>query len=214
MSILDDAHRTDPGAMRDLLRELQSGLLYEHRAQLTKSALGALKSADALVGALWAEALLRRGEDLRDYRIMRDDFDLLKGRYLDIFELAFHSLALTARVANIARRGDAAWHADGYRASLRQALEHTRAHQRERWLMDFPVASRLYGPLKRARRNDISHGRLRYDIDRGELVHRDGRSESYLHFLIDCLQATRLTHYLIGVLLGFSDHADRCGQPL
>jgi hypothetical protein len=155
-----------------------------------------------LITALWAEALSARGIDLRAYRVQRDDFDRFKSRYLDIFELAFRSLVFMARVANVARRGCAGRHVNGYRASLRQALEHSRTLEREQWLVDFPAAALLYAPLKRATRNDISHGRLRHDHKHGELVHGDGHRDSYLEFLIDYLHAVQLTHHQLDILTG------------
>jgi hypothetical protein len=199
---LHNAARVNPEAFSSLLCEFQDGPLPEHRTRVLETARGALDPVEALFPALWAEALAHNGQNLRDYRITRNDFDVLKSRYLDIFELAFHSLVFMARVANLAHRGCAARHVNGYRASLRQAYGYSRTRDREPWLVDFPAASRLYGRLKRDTRNDISHGRLRYDYKSGEVVYRDGRRDSYLAFLIDHLQAVRLTHYLVEVQLG------------
>lgn len=201
-TILTDAAQADPEAFSRLLYEFEDGPLPEHRTRVIDTTHRALTSVEPLITAFWAEALSARGIDLRDYRVQQDDFDQLKSRYLDIFELAFHSLVFMARVANIAHRGYAARHANGYRASLRQALEHTRTLEREQWLIDFPAASQLYERLKRATRNDISHGRLRYDHKHGELVYGNGHRDSYLEFLIDYLHAVRLTHYLADVLMG------------
>jgi hypothetical protein len=202
-TILSDAAQAGPEAFSWLLCEFEDGPLPEHRTRVIETTHRALESAEPLMIVLQAEALTSRSQGLLDYRITRTDFDLLKSRYVDIFELAFQSLVFTARVANIARRGWAQRHANGYRASLRQALGYSRTLEREQWLVDFPLAARLYGRLKRATRNDISHGRLRYDYKRGELVYGDGHRDSYLEFLIDYLHAVRLTHYLVDVLVGF-----------
>jgi hypothetical protein len=198
---LNDARRADPVALRSLLSEFEDGPLPEHRTQVIHTALSTLDFVEPLICGLWAEALSDRGIDLRAYRVQRDDFDLLKSRYVDIFELAFRSLVFMARVVNIARRGNPRAHADGYRASLRQAMGQTSARDREQWLLEFPLATQLYGRLERATRNDISHGYLRHDPRSGEVVYRDGVRESYLRFLIDYLCAVRLTHYLVDVLV-------------
>ena len=61
---------------------------------------------------------------------------------------------------------------------------------------DFPVAKNLYDAMKRHTRNDIGHRLVRYDFATGLLAYDDGKTESYLAFLGDYLQAVRLTHYL------------------
>jgi hypothetical protein len=201
-AVLGQARCVDPVALEMLLCECEEGPLPEHRARVIEIALGALDSVEVLVSALWAEALASNGHDLSEYRVLSNDIDLLKSRYLDVFELAFHSLVFMARVANIARRGDSRAHTDGYSASLTQALDHSKTRDRERWLIDFPGAARLYRRLKRATRNDISHGRLRYDYRHGQLIYSDARRDSYLGFLIDYLHAVRLTHHMIDVIIG------------
>ncbi|HZJ50436.1 MAG TPA: hypothetical protein VFF07_06185 [Actinomycetota bacterium] len=74
---------------------------------------------------------------------MRDDFDTLKGRFQDIFEAASRGLVFTARIVNLARRGDPNVHADGSSRTLHKALNKTTAFQREGWLTDFPKAKTL-----------------------------------------------------------------------
>lgn len=219
--VLDDARRADPAALRILLCEFEDGPLPEHRTRVIQITASSLESVQTLHALLWSDSLSGSDLNLHDYRISRNDFDLLKGRYLDIFELAYHSLVFTARVANVARRGCAARHANGYNASLRQALGYSRPLEREHWLIDFPIASQLYARLKRATRNDISHGRLRCDYQRGELVYRDGRRGTCVEFLVDYLHAVRLTHYLIDVLVGLGlttreicDGSLTAGKPL
>jgi hypothetical protein len=172
--------------------------LPEHRKRVFDTALAVLGDSAALEPAMWADRIDDIGK-VGEFQVMRDDFDLLKVRYQDMFELGSRSLALMSRAANIARRGDVSRHADGRTRSLKDALDHTTANHRESWLMDFPAAKVLYGAVGRNTRNDIGHRLVRYDIDQGALVYEDGTNENYLRFLVDYLQATRLTHYLVDV---------------
>ena len=154
---------------------------------------------------MWAEAMAGK-VGLDDYRVMRDDFDLIKIRYQDIFGVGSRSLAVVSRFANIARRGDVRQHADGIGRSLKKAVNGTRAIDREPWLVDFPEATQLYLAVERNTRNDIGHTLVRYDFERGLLVYDDGATENYIEFLVDYLNAVRLTRYLVEVVL-LLDHS-------
>jgi hypothetical protein len=196
---LGDARSADEAALKALFAELQAGPLGEHRARVVDTALAVLGDIQALLPPMWAERMGGR-VTLNEYRVMRDDFDTLKSRYQDIFELGSRTLAFTGRVANIARRGDVRVHADGIGRSFNKALNKTTANNREPWLADFPKAKRLYDAMKRHTRNDIGHRLVRYDFERGSLVYDDGPDENYLHFLVDYLHAVRLSHYLLDVI--------------
>lgn len=189
-------------ALVDLLLEFKSEALPEHTRRVVDTALTVLGDAEPLISALCAEQL-EGTAGLMDYRVMRDDFDMLKARYQDVFELGSRSLVLMARVANVADRGDARLHVDGRNLTLKQALR-LRAFDREAWLADFPSAKRMYDSVSRHTRNEIGHRAVRYDFDAGELVYDDGVRENYLLFLVDYLNAVRLCHYLLEVVLTFS----------
>jgi hypothetical protein len=216
--MLDDARRADPEALRALLCELEDGPLPEHRTQVIEASLSCLESMDTLRSTLLAQRSTNHSLESCEHRIARNDFDALKARYLDIFELAFQSVVFVARVANIVLRGNAGWHACGYHASLRQALWHSKTRDREHWLIEFPAANQLYGRLRRATRNDIGHGRLHYDHRRGQILYGNGRRGSYLEFLVDYLNAVRLTQYLINVIIGLRRTAgaleDQCALTM
>ncbi|MFI5258784.1 MAG: hypothetical protein ACHQ01_04140 [Candidatus Limnocylindrales bacterium] len=194
--VVEDARATDGVGLEKLLTALEGGPLPEHCKRVFDTTLTLLEDAAAIEPAMWADridAIDKCGE----FRVMRDDFDLLKVRYQDVFELGSRSLALMARVANIARRGDVSRHADGRTRSLNDALNHTTARHREAWLVDFPAAKYLYDAVARHTRNDIGHRLVRYDIELGSLVFDDGTEENYLLFLVDYLEAVRLSHYLV-----------------
>jgi hypothetical protein len=183
----------------ELLTALQAGGVPEHSNRVIDTALTLLGDVEPLIAGLCAEEMETAGR-LDDHRVMRDDFDVLKSRYQDIFELGSRSLAFTARVANIARRGDVRLHVDGKKLSLKEAIDAT-ASAREPWLADFPVAKQLYEAVERHTRNEIGHRSVRYDFERGVLVYQDGLEENYLLFLVDYLGAVRLSHYLLEVVV-------------
>lgn len=210
---LDAARQSDEHGFAHMLTEFESGPLGEHRARVVDTAVSSLADIDTLFPAIWAE-LMEGIVELREYRVMRDDFDTLKSRYQDVFELGSRSLAFAARVANIAVRGDARLHADGVARSLRKALDHTTAANREAWLVDFPKAQKLYNVMKRHTRNDIGHRLVRYSFEHGALIYEDGASENYLLFLVDYLQAVRLSHYLFDVVEGLWHRRDQRGGAL
>jgi len=198
--MLGDARRADAAAVNGILAQFRMGSLDEHRARVLDTALAVLDGVEALFPAMWSERMEGRLE-IQDYRVMRDDFDLLKSRYQDIFELGSRALAFTARIANIGRRGDARRHADDTRLSFNEALNHTTAAKREAWLVDYPLATVLYSAMKRHTRNDIGHRLVQYDFTVVALRYTNGVSENYILFLSDYLHAVRLSQHLVEVVL-------------
>jgi hypothetical protein len=192
------AVQRDPAALIELLREFGTDWLPTHSHSLIDASLTVLGDIEPLISGLCAEAPNGSG-GVEDYRVMRDDFDVLKSRYQDVFELGSRSLAFMSQVVNIAKRGDPRSHADGKKLTLGQAMA-LKAYAREPWLVDFPMARRLYDPVRRNIRNKIGHRSVRYDFERGVLVYDDGIEENYLRFLIDYLHLVRLSHYLLEVV--------------
>jgi hypothetical protein len=197
-NLMTEAARLHPAQVVGLLSTLKSHWLTEHSNRVTDTALSVLGDVEPLISALFAEQIAGTA-DLADYRVMRDDFDVLKSRYQDIFELGSRSLVFLAQVANIAIRGDAQHHVNGKKLSIEQALG-AKAYAREPWLSDLPVAKQMYDAVKRHTRNQIGHRSVRYDFERGILVYDDGVEENYLLFLVDYLQAVRLMHYMLEVV--------------
>lgn len=208
------AVQRDPAALVMLLRESGTDWLPAHGHSLIDACLTLLGDIEPLISGLCAEAL-NGSIGVADYRVMRDDFDLLKSRYQDVFELGSRSLAFMSQVANIAKRGDARSHVDGKKLTLVRAMK-LKAYAREPWLVDFPMATRLYDPIRRNTRNSIGHRSVRYDFERGVLVYDDGVEENYLLFLVDYLQLVRLSHYLLEVVFtSWRNRRDDCvsGSP-
>jgi hypothetical protein len=187
-----------PRALMALFADFDGGPLPEHRRRVVQAAFGMLDDTDALFPALWAERMDGR-VDLNAYRVMRDDFARRKSGYQDLFELASRTLAFTVPIANLAQRGDAEAYVDGKKRALSKARRST-AFDRGGWLSEFPLAEALYAAVKRNTRNDIGHALVRQDVARGVLVYEDGSEQNYMLFLIDALQAIRLSRYVFDVL--------------
>ena len=198
VATFETAAKRDPAALVALVKDFGSTWLARHSNSLIDVCLTLLGDIEPLICSLCAEQL-EGSVGVVDYRVMRDDFDTLKSRYQDVFELGSRSLAFMSQVANIAKRGDSRAHADGKRLSLKDAMK-VKAYEREPWLVDFPVAGSLYDAISRHTRNQIGHRGVRYDFERGVLVYDGGAEENYLLFLVDYLQAVRLSHYLLEVV--------------
>lgn len=200
-AIVRAAEVRDATATAALLGALESGPLQEHRRRVLDTALRVLADVDALAPALWSALLETRlpAEELLALRVMRDDFDVLKSRFQDVFELGSRTLGMIAPFANIARRGDVRSFADGQRRGLKDALG-ARAAVREGWLVDLPAVKLLFDAVSRRTRNDIGHRLVRYDFNSGDLVYDDGARETYLDFMVDYLNAARLSRYLADIV--------------
>lgn len=194
--IVEAARQVGPVDTANIFTELGTGTYREHRRRCLDVAMDVLDDVNALFPAMWAELMSGRLE-LSDYRVMRDDFGVLKIRYQDIFELGSRNLAFLAPFANVVQRRRADLYVDGKQRSQADALNRTRAFDREAWLAELPAARALYEKVNRHTRNDIGHALVRYDIEAGALAFDDGSTENYLEFLGDYLAAARLTHYLV-----------------
>lgn len=197
--IVQRAFKIDPVAVKKTFDEFAEGPLGRHRVRVIDTVMVLLGDNKALFPALFSEGIELNG-NLADFRVMRNDFDVIKGRYQDVFELASRTLAFISRLANIALRADASKYVDGTTRTFNKALNKTTAFNREPWLEDFPAAREMYESMSRRVRNDIGHRLVRYDFETGHLSYEDGRGENYLNFLIGYLDSVRLCHYLVEAL--------------
>jgi hypothetical protein len=187
-----------PQALTELFADFDAAPLPEHRRRVVQTAFSTLDDIDALFPALWAERM-DGCLNLDDYRVMRDDFATRKSGYQDLFELASRTLAFTVPIANLANRGNICAYVDGKTRTPAKARK-AKAYERERWLCEYPLAGALYAAVSRSTRNDIGHALVRLDVGRGILVYDDGTEQNYMLFLIDMLQAVRLSRYLFDML--------------
>lgn len=193
---LANAHSRDRAVYNSLLAAFDAGPLPRHAGRVFDTTAAVLDDTAALIPAVWARAIVENGLPIEDYRVMRDDFDSIKVRYQDIFELASRSLVFATMLRNIAVRGDAVIFVDGVRRTLDRALNNTPAAIREGWLVEFPAAKALYDSMQRHMRNHIGHRLVRYDFVSGNVIDDDGAATNYLLFLMDYLDAIRVSHLL------------------
>ena len=176
----------------------------EHRRKVVETAMNVLDDADALLpGLAWEHISAEPPPSASDFRIMRSDFNELRARYVEIFELASQTLGYVGVIANIAERGAANSWCDGSTAGLKAVLRR-QAWQREFILAEFPLAREFYDAVHRHSRNAFGHYSIEYDLETGELVDRDGARTSFVLFMGDYLEAARMTAYLLTVAEKFT----------
>lgn len=189
------AAKRNPAALLAENKAMWERGLERHRTDVLNKAVTLLGDFDPLIAALAAEELLLAGAH-DEFRVMRDDFDILKTRLLDTFELGSITVAYLSRVMNIALRGEAnSYPGEPAHLTLAKALR-AKAEVREGWLVEMPHAASMFKPVQRKWRNLIGHHLVRNDLARGRLVLNNGAEEQYIVFLTTYLAAVRLSHYL------------------
>lgn len=192
MTWMVNANDEHPAEYRQLLHAMRDELGFaEHRRKVVETAMTAIENGDALLpGLAWEHITADPQPDPNDFRIMRGDFNELRTRYVEIFELASRSLAFIGAIANVAARGAANLWADGTNPQIRTMLSRT-AQDREFILDEFPLARAFYDAVHRSSRNAFGHYNIEYDVSTGELVDRDGSRTSFVLFMVDYLAAAR-----------------------
>lgn len=201
-ALLEGSFEKDGQATEKLLADLNARALQEHRRGLLDTLVRSLAVSDALVPGMWVEAL--PDLEIDQYRIQRADYDEVKTRYQEIFELGSRSLVLPASLSNLLQRGDPREYKDGGRRSLREALS-VKAEVREGWLEELPAAKAFYDDTARATRNLIGHRLVAYDFEDAVLVDSKGRRYNYLSFLRDYLGAVRSCAYCLDIVEFLTD---------
>ena len=196
-SILQQAQARDLDAVGLTLNAYTASALSTARRSMVDTFLAVFNDGDALVPGLFVEAA--PDLDIDAFRIQRSDFDAVKSRYQDIFELASRVLVLPAALANIAHRGDPRAYADGRRRSLRESLR-AKASTRQAWLGELPDTQQLYSDASRRTRNLIGHRLVNYDYERSALIDDSGEPHNYLLFLVDYLKLVRTLGYVVDLV--------------
>jgi hypothetical protein len=146
-----------------------------------------------------------------ELRLPRDDFDVLKGHYVDCYELAHQVLTIIVGTVNVIERGShdtfdpsicAALAAKGMNnfknlPSLDAFGERPNGPKRA-FLKSLPVCHELWDAmLERDLRNAVGHYGARHDLRSGMIL-VDGKPHcSYLEFVVKTI---RLTHVLLALL--------------
>lgn len=144
-------------------------------------------------------------------RLPRDDFDVLKGHYVDCYELSHQVLTIVVGTVNIVERGDP----DSFDPSIRAALAAKGMNNfknvpslsvfderpngpKQAFLQSLPVSRELWDALlERDLRNAVGHYGARHDLRSGMIV-VDGKPHcSYLQFVVKTI---RMTHVILALL--------------
>jgi hypothetical protein len=194
------ANDSHPAEYRAVLESFASELQFgEHRRKVVETAMSVAEHADALLpGLAWEHITVDPVPDPANFRIMRGDFDELRARYVEIFELSSQTLGHVGAIVNVAQRGAPNLWSDGTTANVRTMLRR-RAIDREFILDELPLAKEFYDAIRRHSRNAFGHYSIEYDAAAGELVDRDGTRTSFVLFMVDYLEAARITAYLLTV---------------
>ncbi|MEX2141243.1 MAG: hypothetical protein WD894_18405 [Pirellulales bacterium] len=166
----------------------------------------------ALLAAIPAE-LYEEGMEkaIAELRLPRDDFDVLKGHYVDCYELAHRVLSIIVGTINVVERG----HQDSFDATICAALAANRMNNfknvptltafaerpngpKRAFLKSTPVCEQMWDALlDRELRNAVGHYSARHDLRTGSII-VDAKSHcSYLEFVVKTI---RMTHVLLCLL--------------
>jgi hypothetical protein len=141
-------------------------------------------------------------KDLKNLRIMRDDFEILKAHYLSSYEICHKVIKIIIGIQNIHFRGDPDLFDGGKPTSLTKfdripnALKINYINQNiypefhSRWTIS----------LNKKLRNAIGHNSIYHDLKSGMLIFDDGDPIPYSKFVSDVLNLLPLLLYCIQVI--------------
>lgn len=166
----------------------------------------------ALLCAIPAE-LYKDGMEkaIAELRLPRDDFDALKGHYVDCYELAHQVLPVMAGTINVIERGSA----DAFDPAICDGLAKSGMNNfkkvpsleafaekpngpKRAFLKSLPEGTAMWNALlDRDLRNAVGHYSARHDLVTGMVLVDGAPHCSYLEFVVKTL---RMTHVLLGML--------------
>jgi hypothetical protein len=166
----------------------------------------------ALLAAIPAE-LYEKGMEaaVAELRLPRDDFDVLKGHYVDCYELAHQVLTVMVGTINVIERGSPDSFDPGVCAalvaqrkkdfknlkSLSVFKKRSNAPKRE-FLASLPGCRQMWDALLEVKlRNSVGHYSARHDLRTGLILVDRQPHCSYLEFVVRTL---RMTHVLLAML--------------
>ncbi|QMW16858.1 hypothetical protein H3302_17920 [Pseudoalteromonas sp. MT33b] len=127
--------------------------------------------------------------DIDKCRLYRADFDTVKSLYVDIFELISKTSTYIVLIANLSKRGDINLFSDGSMSVSK--FKKLTSFKKLQFLSELPLVSSLFQSVSRKMRNEIGHFSARYDVKSGNVIFDSGKTENYLIFLNNLLQAIK-----------------------
>lgn len=210
---------SDPSKVT-LLREhaeslIANGQVGELQRQVLERLQFVVLNKSAILPALPAE-FYQGGMELavKELRLPRDDFDSLKGHYVDCYELSHKVLTVMVAMLNIIERGDAnkfdpfvvsslvARGVSSFKkiSSLQAFAKQPNAPKRA-FLQSLPVSEDLWNRfIERELRNAAGHYSARHDIQSGQILVDGVACCTYLEFVVKTSRMTQVLLCLMHVL--------------
>ena len=161
-----------------------------------------LKNFDAFVaGLLIQEMPAALQERIDEFRIYRDDWNVVKSLYQDLFELVSQALLFFGAVINLSKRGDP-WHYVIGINSYKQ-FKKAKAYERLKILEETPRIARVLGAVSRPMRNTIGHFAAEYEPCTGNIRYEDGSTLNYLAFLGEFFVAVKALWMILAMVEKF-----------
>lgn len=169
------------------------------------------------IGLLYDYLPQRLKESIAEFRVFRDDYAVVKGLYVDIFELVVQSLHFLGPMVNIVARNDPGKFYEIESGSKKIQVNSInrfiklKAYEKLSILKELPELNEFIGRVSRPMRNDIGHFNAVYDYRTGDLVYEDGTHTNYVLFLNCLLESFRAIWHLLNLLERVDIDIARCG---
>jgi len=136
---------------------------------------------------------------ISDFRLYRNDFDLIKSQYVDIFEMSSKLLFYLGSILNISVRNEPTLYSNLKKISPKK-FKKDRTFNKLFVLNELPELKKILLKLDRPLRNSLGHFNASYDYLDGNLIYEDGKKENYILFLNDMLNAIKVIWYMMKII--------------
>ncbi len=135
--------------------------------------------------------------NLEDYRVFRDDYELVKSLYVDIFKCVSMMLFYLGSIVNLSQRNTSYNFFNGINNA--KNFRKGKAYDKLKILDELPALKKLIEKVSRPMRNDIGHFNASYNFREGVLTYEDGSKTNYIIFLNHLLSAVKAMWFLISI---------------
>ena len=158
-----------------------------------------IKNFDSFITGLFHESIPENMKsDLANYRLFRDDYDMIKSLYQDIFELNSKSMFYIGSIVNLSKRNSPCHFASGINSCNK--FRKLTSFKKLEVLNEFTLLKDLISNVSRPMRNSIGHFGAEYDYVSGNLIFEDGSSQNYIEFLGQFLWSVKSIWFLLVIV--------------
>ena len=155
-----------------------------------------IKNFDSFITGLFHESIPDNlKSDLDNYRLFRDDYDIIKTLYQDIFELNSKSMLYIGSIVNLSKRNNPRHFASGINSC--NSFRKLTSFKKLEVLDEFVLLKDFINNVSRPMRNRIGHFCAEYDYISGNLIFEDGSSQNYIEFLGQFLCSVKSIWFLL-----------------